>query len=104
MLVDCRSRLAVPDIWLALSGSYLQGGRNPVLEQPALAAIARRLNRTAGQVALRWALQHGQVRARVGAGQGAGDMACGGLDPGSSGCRRRSHFEPAIHPRPPRRP
>jgi diketogulonate reductase-like aldo/keto reductase len=39
----------------------MQGG-NPVLTHPTLLAIAQRLKRTPAQVALRWALQHGQVR------------------------------------------
>lgn len=40
-----------------------QGKRNPVLSHPAVVSIAQRLGRTPGQVVLRWALQHGQVRA-----------------------------------------
>ena len=36
-------------------------GHNPVLGSPAVLAIAQRLKRTPAQVALRWALQHGQV-------------------------------------------
>jgi diketogulonate reductase-like aldo/keto reductase len=40
--------------------NYWQG-LNPVLDHPVVREIAQRLGRSEAQVALRWALQHGQV-------------------------------------------
>lgn len=102
--------------WLMQAG----GARNPVLEHPTLLDVAGRLGRTPGQVALRWALQHGQVRCAVlGA---AGRVGWGAAGPVSQpAClwheakltsltrlphagRRAAHLAPAAHGGEPRHP
>ena len=50
-----------------LGSQWLMRGHsvNPVLESPVVGGIAAETGRDPAQVVLRWALQHGQVRARM---------------------------------------
>ncbi|KAL4856245.1 9',11'-endoperoxide prostaglandin H2 reductase [Chlorella vulgaris] len=58
----CRRHGIQYQAYSSLGGQWLvqTQGENPVLDHPLLAQIAQRLGKTPAQVALRWALQHGQ--------------------------------------------
>ena len=69
----CRKHGITFQGYSTLGGQWLAQaqGRNPVVGHSLVAELADRHGKTPGQVVLRWALQHGQVR-REGRGRGAG--------------------------------